>query len=542
MITRLGVENRNLNSIRTSPYKENKLEDKNPSFKGGTPWTAILWGMQKCEENPMINVAVVDMLSAILPRTWVESKTNWFAGFEAFRREASGLVVNCMIPGAIAWLTALGLNKIIMPKNINMAQCWADHSLIDKLSETYTKSSSNDKIKDSLKEILSNIKGRKGKLEVNFGETLKSDIAPFTDRLNELVLSNDKKLNLNKEIKKISKEIAEKTHVYENITIKGDKDISAKSIETVLEDSVKFFKEFRKTENVSMEEFAKKSKKLVKGKSILGLAIILPLAASMQTINRWITEKVSGVEGAPIYEDFGESQNEELRKQGKEGLLKQKLISISSMIGVSLLSMMKRPAWNMLEFKGWFPTMDQARIISTTTFASRMAVADDKNELAEATVRDIATFSGLYFLGDYAGKATATLIEKKYDVKLLNDSNPLNGKKNIFQRFWHWVKDVNIKSSEEVISNTAEKLEKEKLKPNNTQKEIIKKEIKRAKNFRSACQAANLGVSLLLLGFIVPVWTRNKTKKKHAEMLKQIQETGITELEQNEKSVDSKST
>ena len=87
------------------------------------------------------------------------------------------------------------------------------------------------------------------------------------------------------------------------------------------------------------------------------------------------------------------------------------------MIGVSLLSMMKMPSMGMIEFKGWFPTMDQARIISTTTFASRMAVADDKNELAEATVRDIATFSGLYFLGDYAGKATATAIEKNTGIK-----------------------------------------------------------------------------------------------------------------------------
>jgi hypothetical protein len=29
-----------------------------------------------------------------------------------------------------------------------------------------------------------------------------------------------------------------------------------------------------------------------------------------------------------------------------------------------------------------------------------------------------------------------------------------------------------------------------------------------------------LGVSLLLLGVIVPIWTRNSTKKKHAEDLK----------------------
>ena len=171
----------------------------------------------------------------------------------------------------------------------------------------------------------------------------------------------------------------------------------------------------------------------------------------MQYINRWITEKSSGVKGAPIYDDFGKDQDEEIRAKAKEGLFKQKLISISSMVGVALLSMMKKPTLGMLEFKGIFPTMDQARIISTTTFASRMAAADDKNELAEATVRDIATFSSMYFLGDYVAKATATAIQKKTGITLLNDTKPLKGDENALKKFWHWVKDVNIKSSEEVI-------------------------------------------------------------------------------------------
>ena len=41
---------------------------------------------------------------------------------------------------------------------------------------------------------------------------------------------------------------------------------------------------------------------------------------------------------------------------------------------------------------------------------------------------------------------------------------------------------------------------------------------------RRACQAANLGVSLILLGLIIPIWTRNSTKKKHTEALLQAQQ------------------
>ena len=521
MISKIGVEDRKINSVRTTTLPKNNIDKSSPSFKGGGVWGALLWGIQECEKNPMVNVAVVDMFSAILPRTFVESLTNWFAGFEALRRESSGLIVNCLIPGGVAWLGALGLNKFIMPKNTNMASCWADRTLIERAGELYTKSNAKDKVKGALQEILANTEGTHGKKLVQFKDALNGDLDKYATQLKELSLKDG---DIKKDIKKIAKEIAEKTHVFENVKVKGGKEVSATTVETLLSDSVKYFREFQKaSKDVSMEQFVKQSKKLVKGKSIFALTIILPLAASMQYINRWITKKISGAEGAPIYDDFGKNQNEEVRKKSQEGLLKQKLISISSMIGVSLLSMMKKPSWEMLEFKGVFPTMDQARVISTTTFASRMAVADDKNELAEATARDIATFAGLYFLGDYAGKATATAIQNKTGVELLNDTKPLKGNENIFKRFWHWVKDVNIKSSEEVVSKTKEALKGAK--PTKEQEIQIAKELKRAGNLRAACQVANLGVSLILLGLLVPIWTRKTTKKKHAEALKLAQET-----------------
>ena len=168
MISRLGVENRNVNSSYAVALKKENANQSNPNFKAGNPWAALLWGIQKCEENPMINVAVIDMFSAILPRTFVESTTNWFAGFEAFRRESSGLIVNCLIPSVITWGGALGLNKLIMPKGTKMASCWADHSLIDRAAETYTKSKSKDKIADTFFEIISNTKGSHGKKQVLF--------------------------------------------------------------------------------------------------------------------------------------------------------------------------------------------------------------------------------------------------------------------------------------------------------------------------------------------------------------------------------------
>ena len=64
----------------------------------------------------------------------------------------------------------------------------------------------------------------------------------------------------------------------------------------------------------------------------------------------------------------------------------------------------------------------------------------------------------------------------------------------------------------------------------------IEKELKHARNLRSACQVANLGVSLALLGIIVPLYTRHKTKKKHEEALKLAQEKAqTTQIEETQK-------
>ena len=104
----------------------------------------------------------------------------------------------------------------------------------------------------------------------------------------------------------------------------------------------------------NLSKYFNNAKKLVNWKSIGGLGVIIPLALSMQSINRWITYKQSGRKGAPIYKDFAkDSEHKELNPKEKKELLAQKFISIGSMIGVCGLSMfMDRPILkNIFQFK-----------------------------------------------------------------------------------------------------------------------------------------------------------------------------------------------
>lgn len=494
----------------------------NPSFNGGLADGAI-WLVQQCEKQPMVNVSVLDLSTAIVPRTIIETKeSNGYAGFEAFRRESSGLIVNCIIPSFIVMGIASLLQRPLMGsefKKANLINTWANEDAVNKIEKYYNNASGADrkeKIYNTFRDQLADLVGIDGKETKDFADILKiprdtsgkfiGNIGneKIHNAVNELVnLTQTDKYN-SKAFKKAYKDIVGETLIAENIKFKGDKGFFSNNLESLCEDTVKMLRGIVKADINDADKLTKyfnKSKKLVNWKSIGGLGVIIPLALSMQSINRWITYKQSGRKGAPIYKDFGkDSEHKELSSKDKKELLAQKFVSIGSMIGVCGLSMfMDRPVWkNIFQFKGIFPTMDQARIISTATFASRMAVSEDKNELREATVRDIATFSSFYFLGDYVAKGIATFLEHKNKdkgVHLINRLKEAPGKDaNVFKKFWHWAKHTSLKSSDEL--KTIED-----------------------KRLRTICQIGNIVFSLLSLGVFIPIYTRSKTNKKHAEEL-----------------------
>lgn len=429
------IEKVSLTSVnkKNTPQGNNIAKNSsNPSFKGGLADGAI-WLVQQCEKQPMVNVSVLDLSTAIVPRTIIETKeSNGYAGFEAFRRESSGLIVNCIIPSFIVMGIASLLQRPLMGsefKKANLINTWANEDAVNKIEKYYNNASGADrkeKIYNTFRDQLGDLVGIDGKETKDFADILKiprdtsgkfiGNIGneKIHNAVNELVnLTQTDKYN-SKAFKKAYKDIVGETLIAENIKFKGDKGFFSNNLESLCEDTVKMLRGVVKADINDADKLTKyfnKSKKLVNWKSIGGLGVIIPLALSMQSINRWITYKQSGRKGAPIYKDFGkDSEHKELSSKDKKELLAQKFVSIGSMIGVCGLSMfMDRPVWkNIFQFKGIFPTMDQARIISTATFASRMAVSEDKNELREATVRDIATFSSFYFLGDYVAKGIAT--------------------------------------------------------------------------------------------------------------------------------------
>lgn len=526
-----------INKVELGSVKNNRtpkyVSQKN---KGQTSFTGLgslaLKGIQKCEESPMINVAVLDLSTAILPRTFFETfigskkkdengnetrerKLNIMGGFEAFRREGSGLLINCMIPSFIVMGAAKLLNRPIMGafNKSNLTRSWANGDTINCVSRYYKNAqgaSKEDRVFSTLKSMFDDIEGVDGDIGKGglkkFKEIFAND-EEYTNHLRKMaknIVSEKPEKGYTTEMYKY---LVRKSGIAENIKFSKDSGFFSSSLGHLC-DSVGDVlhgasKEGILTPNANITanegnfvKYLSKAKHLVNAKSIAGLGMIIPLAVAAQPINRWITHKLSGKKGAPIYNDDKERI---LTPEEKKQLTARKFIDVPLMWGVAALSMlMDRPSLKMFQFKNIFPTMDQARIISAATFSSRLAAAEDKNELHENTIRDIATFSSFYFLGDYAAKGIATFLEKhnKDGIKLINRLKDANPNDNIIKKFWNWAKHTKMKSTDELSAISNEALRT------------------KAKNLRAVCQAGNLAFSLLSLGIFIPLYTRTQTNKK----------------------------
>ncbi len=477
---------------------------KSPSFRGiGDSFLSMATkGLELCDKYPMVGVAFTDSVATDIPRTVMDLKTGIPAAMETMRREFSGLIVNCLMPSFIVLGVSKAINKPVMGKDfksVDMSASWADGATLSKFVEhfkgakkSFDTPTTREEMSSFVKNTLHNLEGLDKDNWIRFKDRMTGDKAKeAVDIITEAIFDDSGNKKVAKEaVLKANELISSQTHATQNLRFAGEKQF-ASSLSEILRDQIDIGKKFRNIEVAkNVDAFKKHATKLVNSKSLAGMAIIVPIAMSMQTINRAITRHKYNKKGAPIYKDFEKGDtHRELTPTEKAKFFGQKMMCSGAMLSLALLSMMKKPTLSMFQFKGMFPTVDQCRWIATSTIISRILASEDPNELRESTVRDMASFAGLYFLGDYAAKTAATVIEKiNPDTKLLNRNFVKEQSESFFKKAGNWIKRTSVKSFDEVLPS--------------------------AKNMRSLCEIASLGFSIISLGIVLPAYNRHVTNKK----------------------------
>ena len=542
LVSQVGKETpkRNINKIQNIPQKNVK---NNQSFNGGldTAFNILDAGFRVLDKNAMIQVSFVDSVATNIPRTVVDLKTGLAASLETARREFSGLIVNCLIPSFIV----MGVAKLLPKKgdlaDTNVVKSWANGDVIDKLSGVYNKAQTvnpKDATKTYVESAISSLEGLDGKNWIKYSD--KADTPEFKEAIQSLTEAIFKPAKERKSLVKTAQtKLASLTKAESILRFDGKPQANLEeTLRDVVDMGAKFNKVKGKTlttigksaDDVATPEVASKIKgaikdyskslnKFVTKKSLIGLGAVIALAVSIQKINRAITKKQFKAEGAPIYKDFGKKDTtQKMDENQKKKFFGKKLLAAGGMVGMAALSMMKRPTLGMFQFSNIFPTLDQCRWIASSTFASRMLAAEDENELRESTVRDIASFAGLYFLGDYVKKGVASAVEaisktpngqKFFGEKI----TLLNRKKEIAKpvlkegasllekagsqigfrakQFGNWIKNTELKTAAEVATV-------------------------KTRNLRNVCRVADIAFSIVMLGILLPRYNRKVTEKKVA--------------------------
>lgn len=551
------------NTIKTlSPKKENKAAKNinSGSFKGGADVAFDV--LDKCfnalDKNAMIQVSFVDTVSTNIPRTLVDLKTGLAAALETCRREFSGLFVNCLMPSFIVMGAASLLPKKGL-KGTGVVSSWANGDSIAKFKDKFIEAQSSgakDTTREYVKKTLSSLSGLDGKNWVEFSTKAQEPLfEQAVDEVTQAISSAGKqKRGL---LKSARTKLVDLTKTESVLKFNGKPQAN---LEETLRDVADLGSKFNKVKSKALAEIGKTAdgelsseaadkikdsvnkystslKKFVNKKSLIGLAAVIGIAVSIQTINRAITRKQFKAEGAPIYKDFGKKDTtQKMDEKQKRKFAVEKGIAAAGMYGLAALSMMKKPSMGMFQFSGFFPTLDQCRWIASSTFASRILGAEDKNELRETTVRDIASFSGLYFLGDYVKKGVASGIEAlsrtKKGAKIVGENVVLlNRQKEVAKpiieegaslmqkaakqtgyrakQFGNWIKNTSLKGSAEVAS-------------------------KNVRNLRNICRVADIAFSIVMLGVLLPKYNRRVTEKK-VEAAKKQKEAANNYLFKNNK-------
>ena len=512
------------------------LQNKNhrtsqPSFSnGGAILAALARPLQYFDTNPIAGVIFLDLTSAVAPNTAIDTvKRNPDQGFETFRRESSGLIVNCLLPGifvpGVAYLAKKGFLGSAF-SNIAAHKIWANKDNIDETTANWKKVSH---IEDERKRVEAFLQEGFKNLQPNEQSKLLLDTTDASQKQRDAALKNfaDAILDSKEENTGISAKALDAIHhdlatVYgqsKSVTIKGNKTYKT-PLRDYIRDNFSMSRAFmdKSINHSNIDDFSKNLKKLLAFKSIATMVGVGALALSMQAINRTITEKMTGRKGYSGYKDLSiEAQPTEEEKQK---LRRGKFLSAAWFTGLAFVSMGKLNAeiWN---FAAPTTTMNQARTLSLLTDFGRVSAADEKNELKDTTLRDTVIFMNLYVLGDYIQKGVVEIAQKMYkkthgDLNLMNEAEKLDKDAPLLKRIGHWVKGKSVKSFEE-IEGTATNLLKDA------------KTTQLRKNIITAANLTGIGYSLIALGIVIPILIAKMTNNNRTKQIAKVKSSTETD-------------
>ena len=493
-----------------------KVNNINSAVFRGPLDGVVTSALRTCDMNEMVNAVGLDVGAMVIPRAYYDTKArNEYAGAETFIREISGTFINCLSAG----LFAMGISKIAARKiepdvKIN-PESWYSKDSLETLRCAWDKSKNT---KDYIVEVLENISGRDGKGVNEFKnikweniewideakwdkikwnnpkyagiqdnlKTKKGFVQTFCELVNDKNITKDDKKNVLLIMeRRLANALGSERET--ELNIDGHK-LSAK-LENILRDTHDMGKDiFNKNNGKKIERAINKINKVNKVKTFGAIAASCALGLTNQWLNRKITEKRTGKKGFVGDVDYTSSDRGEKRK---DCLLPFKKLGASVLMAGMVFRVMGVKNFKQfakkLEFTGPVTSGNAIKTVYAATIIGRFMAADNGTELRESMTRDYLGFLNWLVFGGFAAKGVANLLDKN-GKDLFNYTKEGKGLK-------HWLRDMNLKTHNEIAAKGSEFAKKNMWKLN-------------------LAHAAGITYSAVTLGILLPMMNAKITEKK----------------------------
>lgn len=495
---------------------ENSKKIITPSFKGPLDG-AITQTLVTIDTNPMVNAALIDIFSMVIPRTYVDTKErNKYAGAETLFRELTGTFIVCLSSGILAKGISHLYNKFVNPEiNVN-PNSWVSNDSLALLNHSWNKNKNRNKY---VEQILTNISGTDGRKTNLFNDINWNNVEWYDDKkwsnfswnnqnFNNIqdrlknrdeivkvlgeIIGNDVDAKDAKQILQIAEHrIGNALQISGSVNVKLDDKTLGTSLHNLLRDTYDLGKNVF-TKGINIESAIEKLTKMNKVKTLGALSIAAGLGLTNQYINRQITKKRTGTDafvGEVDYKKIKEGKSQEKKNNAK--LIGLKLLASAGIIGLAAGVMKIRNPKDFikkLEFTSAITSGNAIKTVYTATLVGRFLAAKNETELRESATRDYLGFVNWLVFGGFVAKGVANLLDKGKN-NLFNIHKEGSGVK-------HWLNDISLKSHAEIASKGAE---------------FAKKNIWKL----NLAHASGLAYSTIALGVLLPLLNIAITKSKH---------------------------
>lgn len=498
--------------------KSDLQKDKqHPNFKG--PLDGIITQtLVTIDTNPMINAALVDIFSMVIPRTYVDTRErNKYAGAETLFRELTGTFIVCLSSGILAKGISHLYNKFVNPEvNVN-PNSWVSNDSLALLKHSWDSSKHSNKY---VEQILTNISGTDSRKINHFNDINWNNVEWYDDtKWSNFSWNNPKFNNVQEKLKNkdeiiktlsqiINEDVSKKdakqvlqiiehriTNAFKvgnSVSVKLDDKTLGTSLHNLLRDTYDLGKNVFTNKGVNIESAINKLTRMNKVKTLGALSVASILGLANQYINRQITKRRTGTDAFVGEVDYGKGKREKEKGKRNDGkLIGLKLLASAGIIALAAIVMkIKNPKdfIKKLEFTSAITSGNAIKTVYMATLVGRFLAAKNETELRESATRDYLGFLNWLVFGGFVAKGVANLLDK--------------GKNNLFnihkegKGIKHWLNDISLKSHAEIISKGAE---------------FAKKNIWKL-NF---AHASGLAYSTIALGVLLPLLNIEITKHKH---------------------------